>query len=86
LELAQRIGPGYGDNPKVSVVAVAGSVGRGTADRYSDVEIDVYWREAPMDEDRKRPIERANGEIKIFWSYSEDEEEWGEEYTVDGPV
>ena len=86
MELARRIAPGYSDNPKVSVVVVAGSVGRSTADRFSDIEIDVYWHEPATDEDRKRPIERANGEIKIFWPYSEDEEEWGEEYTVDGPV
>jgi hypothetical protein len=84
LELARRIAPGYSDNPKVSVVVVAGSVGRSTADRFSDIEIDVYWHEPATDEDRKRPIERANGEIKIFWPYSEDEEEWGEEYTVEG--
>jgi hypothetical protein len=84
LELAQRIAPGYSQNPKVAVVVVAGSVGRGKADRFSDIEIDVYWHEPPTDEDRRRPIARVNGDIKIFWSYSEEEEEWGEEYTVGG--
>jgi hypothetical protein len=84
LDLAQRIAPGYSQNRKAAVVVVAGSVGRGKADRFSDIEIDVYWHEPPTDEDRQWPIERVNGDVKIFWPYSEEEEEWGEEYTVGG--
>jgi hypothetical protein len=36
--LAQRIGQAYAANPKAKVVMVAGSTGRGTADRYSDLD------------------------------------------------
>jgi predicted nucleotidyltransferase len=42
LEMARQIMPVYAANPKVAVVAVSGSVGRGWADRYSDIELDVY--------------------------------------------
>ena len=42
LALAQHIAPVYGDNPKVRVVMVGGSVARGCADQYSDLEIGVF--------------------------------------------
>jgi hypothetical protein len=38
LALAQYIAPVYADNPKVRVVMVGGSVSRGCADQYSDLE------------------------------------------------
>ena len=84
LALARQIAPGYTDNPKVAVLVVAGSVGRGNADVYSDIEMDVYWHKPPTDEDRMAPIKRAGGHVEIFWDYSAEEEEWGEEYVVDG--
>ena len=39
LALAQHIAPVYFDNPKVRVVMVGGSVSRGCADQYSDLEV-----------------------------------------------
>ena len=50
--LAQRIAKAYIANPKAQVVMVAGSTGRGSADRYSDLEIDVYWSAPPTDAER----------------------------------
>lgn len=35
--LAERIAASYARNPKVRAIQVAGSVGRGAADRYSDI-------------------------------------------------
>jgi hypothetical protein len=45
LALAQHIAPVYFDNPKVRVVMVGGSVSRGCADQYSDLDIGVFWAE-----------------------------------------
>lgn len=84
LELAQRIAFGYTENPKVAALVVAGSVGRGNADRYSDIELDAYWHTPPTDQDRMMPIVAARGRVEIFWPYSAEEEEWGEEYAVNG--
>jgi hypothetical protein len=84
LTLARQIAPGYTNNPKVAVLVVAGSVGRSNADMYSDIELDVYWHESPTDEDRMAPIVGAGGNVEIFWDYSAEEEEWGEEYVVNG--
>lgn len=82
LVVARRAGAVYVENPKVAAVAVAGSVGAGTADEWSDLELDVYWHAPPTDDDRRRPIERLDGRIEQFWPYSEHEEEWGEEYVL----
>lgn len=40
--LAEHIDLAYAADPKACVVMVAGSTGRGTADRYSDIELEVY--------------------------------------------
>lgn len=82
LTMARQIAPVYAANPKVAVVAVSGSVGRGWADRYSDIELDVYWREPPTDEDRQEPIRRLNGDIINYWPL--EDEEWSEDYLVQG--
>ncbi len=82
LELGRRIGLAYAANPEARVVMVAGSTGRGTADRYSDLEIDVYWREPPGDEERRAAAEGAGGAALQVFPYEEDE--WAEEIDVGG--
>ena len=59
IALARRIAPIYANHPKVKVVVVGGSVGRGIADRYSDVEIGVFWTEPPSKAERRTLAERV---------------------------
>jgi predicted nucleotidyltransferase len=80
LALAQKIGAVYAENPKVSVIVLAGSTARNMADRYSDIEIDLFWAEPPTDQDRKSAIERLGAKILIYWPFEDDE--WGEAYAV----
>lgn len=82
LNLVQKIATGYTANPKLAVLVIAGSVGRNWADRYSDIELDLYWHEPPNDIDRLKPIEQAHGLLENFFPY--EEEEWAEEFTVEG--
>jgi predicted nucleotidyltransferase len=56
LRLAKQIAPIYAQDPRVDAIAVAGSVGRGCADQWSDVEIGVYWREEPSADDRRELV------------------------------
>ena len=84
LDVARRAAAVYAENPKVAVVVAAGSVGAGTADEWSDLELDLYWHAPPGDDERRRPIERLGGRVERFWPFSEHEEEWGEEYSLDG--
>ncbi len=59
IALARRIMPIYANHPKVKVVIVGGSVGRGIADQYSDLEIGVFWTEPPSEAERETLAEQV---------------------------
>ena len=81
IQFAERIAKAvYVGNPKVVSVAISGSVGRGWADAYSDIELDVYWQEPPTDAERLAAIEGVNGRILMFEPFQDDE--WSEDYLV----
>jgi len=80
-ELAKIVAPAYAANPKVAAVLLAGSVARGLADQFSDIEIDIYWDAPPTEADRQAPIERFG------WQpvYSVvDENEWADGFLIEG--
>ncbi|HLH99980.1 MAG TPA: DUF4037 domain-containing protein [Acidimicrobiales bacterium] len=82
--IAERIAAAYGPAPRLAVLAVAGSVGTGWADRWSDLELDCYWLDPPTDDQRRAPVEQVGGRIEAFWEYDETDREWSEDYRVDG--
>lgn len=84
LALAQRLVPAYAGNPRVRAVIVHGSVARGRADAYSDLEISIFWQEAPSDEERRAAAERAGGRDIQLWPFYEPDGEYSGEYLVDG--
>jgi hypothetical protein len=49
LAVARRAAAAYTLNPKLAALTVAGSVGAGLADRFSDLEPDCYWSAGPSD-------------------------------------
>jgi hypothetical protein len=59
--MAQTIAALYTADPRVRAVLVGGSVARGCADRYSDVEIGLFWEAFPTDEEFRAAMERARG-------------------------
>lgn len=81
LALAQKIAASYAQNPNARVVMIAGSVGRGTADRYSDIEVDVYYEKPPTEAERIAGVEGCSGVVDKF---DEDEDEWEEQMFLDG--
>lgn len=84
LAIAKHIAPSYVDDSSVKVILVGGSVSRGCADEYSDLEIGVFWAERPSVRIRKAAIKRVGGEL---WSLNESQgnETWGlNEITVNG--
>ncbi|MFL5801128.1 MAG: hypothetical protein ACJ8CR_05225, partial [Roseiflexaceae bacterium] len=82
LALAHKIAPAYAANPKVAVVVLAGSVGRGTADRFSDIEIDVFWTAAPTEDERRTLITAGGGVIYHMHPFEQDE--WAETFFIEG--
>lgn len=82
MAVAKRVAGTYAGNPNVAALAVAGSVGAGLADRFSDLELDCYWFRPPVDADRLGPIEAMGGTLLALWDFDEDDEEWSEDYRV----
>lgn len=78
---AERIAASYARNPKVRAIQVAGSVGRGVADRYSDIEIDIYYAEPPTEAERIAAVEGCGA---VLDSLDQDEDEWEEQMLLDG--
>src|SRR2546421_4403576 len=82
LALAQQLAPYYRANPKVAAVTVEGSVARGYADRFSDIDLVVFWSEPPTEKERRDIIKRARGRhVQLFPSH-EDEPCWSDSYDV----
>jgi predicted nucleotidyltransferase len=82
LGLARAISGRYALNPRVAVVEIGGSVARGHADRYSDLELGVCWSEAPGLEERLDVIERLGGVLGTVYPRDGDAGEWAEDYAV----
>jgi uncharacterized protein DUF4037 len=81
LALAKEIGASYASNQNAQVVMVAGSVSRGSADRYSDIEVDVYYAEPPTEAERVAAVERCGGAVELL---AQDEDEWEEQMSIGG--
>lgn len=81
-KMAEQLAQLYAENAKVEGVLLGGSVSRGWQDRYSDIELLVFWNEPPSDEDRKTPIFTSKGTILDF--HPHEDEEWSETYITEG--
>lgn len=81
--LARRVAPVYAANPHVAAVILGGSTARGHADRYSDVELGVFWRRPPTDTDRKAAADAINGDLVRLYPYDPAEEVWCNDYMLE---
>lgn len=70
LAVAQQIAEIYRTDPNVHMVVVSGSIARGYADHYSDLEIGVFWDTPPTDAHRTRFIGQIGGELWSLTSYT----------------
>lgn len=74
LAVAHQIAATYRTNSNVQAVMLSGSVARGYADHYSDLEIGVFWDTPPTDTDRTNLIRQIGGDLWSFTSYTTDPE------------
>ena len=82
MGVAERAAGVHAGNRNLAALAVAGSVGAGIADRFSDLELDCYWVRPPADADRLGPVRALGGELIALWDYDQDDQEWSEDYLV----
>jgi len=66
LMIARHVSSVYIDSPKTQAIIVGGSVSRGVADLYSDLEMGIFWSQEPTISERKEAIDRMGGELWAF--------------------
>ena len=76
LPLARRVATAYSANPHVAATFVGGSVARGHADRFSDIEVGVLWHQSPTDAERLASAEATGGDVQRIYPYEPEEEVW----------
>jgi predicted nucleotidyltransferase len=89
LEIAQKIAPYYAAFPHVDAVVVLGGVARGWADDWSDIDLVVYWHEAPTEAERRYVIDKLDAHCWHFTDTFATQPEptlryWWEDYYVAG--
>ena len=84
-QIIEPIVPAYTTNDRVAAVIVGGSTARGHADRYSDIELGVFWHEPPNEDDRQaaaKAISPAFGDLIRLYPYDPDEEVWSDDFAL----
>ena len=79
--LADRIAKAYVVTGAEAVL-LGGSTGRGEADRHSDIEVGVFWRSAPSDDERAAAITAAGGDLHRLWPYAGVDRAWFDDWFV----
>jgi hypothetical protein len=70
-QLAERIAEAC-ELDDVAAIVAGGSVGRGEADAYSDIDLIVFWRRAPTEDERMRWVAAADGDLyRQLWIEAE---------------
>ena len=82
LTLVQQVADVYAGNPQVAAVLVGGSTARGQADRYSDIELGVFWHQPPSDSDRQLAADQVDGDLVRLYPYDPAEEVWCDDYML----
>jgi hypothetical protein len=80
--IAERLAPIYAANPHVAAVLVGGSTARGHADRYSDIELGVFWHQPPTDAERHAAATHSGGDLLALYPYDPTEEVWSDDYMI----
>lgn len=79
---AQQLVPIYAGNPHVAAVLLGGSTARGHADRYSDIELGVFWRHPPTDIERWTAANAISGDLVNIYPYDPAEEVWCDDFML----
>lgn len=80
--LARDVAPLYAANPNVAAVLLGGSTARGRADRFSDIELGVFWHRAPEDDERRAAAADVPGDLVRLYPYDPAEQVWCDDFTL----
>jgi len=80
--IAQNVGQHYAANPNVAAVMLGGSSARGHADRFSDLDMGVFWKQPPSDAERQQVVEQANADLIRLYAYDPAEQVWSDDFVI----
>lgn len=81
-DIAKTIAPLYGKNPKTVAVILGGSTARGHADKFSDMEMGVFWKHPPSDDDRQQVVDELGADLIRLYDYDPNEKVWSDDYMI----
>jgi hypothetical protein len=81
-QFARYVADQYAVESLVAGVMISGSAARGHADRFSDAEVGVFWREPPEQELRQRVMHRIIADGKRAFAFESAEQLYSEDYFV----
>lgn len=84
--IAEKIAPAYARNPNIACILLGGSTARGQADRYSDIEIGVFWHTPPTDDDRRQAAALIPQAEARHYPYEAAEDAWADDLILRLPV
>jgi hypothetical protein len=61
---------------------VGDSTARSHADRYSDIEIRVFWHNPPTEAERKWAIDQAGGDLIRMYPFRESKQAWCDDLMI----
>jgi len=82
FDLAQKIAYLYAQNPHVAAVMMGGSTARGHADRFSDVELGIFWHQPPTEANRAVVVEQSGADLIRLYPFIESEQVWCDDFMI----
>lgn len=81
-EIAERVASYYAQIPDVVAVMVGGSTARKHADKFSDIELGVFWNRPPQDSERKAVTRALNADVIYHHPYDVSEAVWSDDFMI----
>lgn len=66
VKLAEELSESYKNHPEVRFIIITGSVANGNADKYSDLDIIVFWEKVDFEWLEYIPLSHTMGERRLF--------------------
>lgn len=63
IAYARELSKLYLPNEKIQAIVVSGSTARQFSDEYSDLELAIFWKEAPLEEERNSPLKKLGAQV-----------------------
>ena len=81
-ELAAPLLAAYAAIPDVAAAAVSGSTARAAADRWSDIEVMVFWLRPPDEHDRGNAAAAAGASVLRLFPFDAEEDIWCDDLSL----